>query len=196
MKFDELYPSKYISASDLPGGEEWVAVRIVGFDTHEVRDFRNPGRNKDLHVIHLKGWEKPLVLKKVIGEPLCSLFGTREMDDWIGRRFGIYATTVNVGGTTKPAIRVAPQLPPEEPEPNHGAERDVRLIGDVGEKALLVFMNKHDKSWDGFVDYLREEIGDEEAIAAALGQEIRDVPRWVLQKHFPKAYAVLPAPPK
>ena len=104
MKMNDVFPTKYLQASDLDGAD--VPVTITGCEIEEM------GKDKDRKpVLTFKGTEKKLVLNKTNWSVIAKVLGTDETDDWIGQRITLYPTEVESFGETVMAIRVRLKLP-------------------------------------------------------------------------------------
>lgn len=98
---DQMFPSKYMKASDLP--EETV----VPFVIEEVR-VEEIGREKQSKpVIYLKGQDKGFVANKTNCNSIAKVLGSRDTDDWIGKTIKLYSTEVQFGDEMVESIRVS-----------------------------------------------------------------------------------------
>jgi hypothetical protein len=124
MNFSDLYPSRYLKASDLEGP---VTVVIESLDQEEV------GKDRDVKpVMRFRGVGKPLILNRTNGAAIAKLYG-QATAAWLGKPVQLYTATVEVGGEQHDAIRVrAPaaaakaksQAPLRMPEPPLGESGD------------------------------------------------------------------------
>ncbi len=74
---NDAFPSKYLKASDLKGGQPVVVVDHVAFEP--------VGRNREMKgVVYFRGKDKGLVLNRTNANKLTQLAGTSETDDWAG----------------------------------------------------------------------------------------------------------------
>jgi hypothetical protein len=113
---NDLFPSKFLKASDLQGQVRRVTIQQVSVE--EIAQ----GEHKP--VIHFIDAPKPLVLNKTNGQLLGSLFGM-ETDAWGGKKIEIYSEKVAFQGRIVDAIRVRQLAPPtavipgvpDQPEP-------------------------------------------------------------------------------
>lgn len=99
MNFDQMFPSKWLKASDLDGDSR--AVQIKSIDTEKMND----GEMKP--VVYFKGSNKGLVLNVTNGRVLADLFGG-DTDDWIGKPIVLGASTTDFQGRTVDCIRLRP----------------------------------------------------------------------------------------
>jgi hypothetical protein len=99
MNFDDLFPSKWLRASDL--GDDPVTVQIKDVDVEKMAD----GQTKP--VVYFKGSDKPLILNVTNGRVLSELYG-RSTDNWIGKSIKLVATTTDFQGKVVDCIRLRP----------------------------------------------------------------------------------------
>lgn len=115
MKASDVFPSKYLAASDLQGRHVTVTIDYV--EVHDVDDGQKPA-------VYFKGKQKALLANKTNTRSIAELHGD-EMDNWTGKRITLYSTPVLFQGRTVPAIRVAaPSGGSPKPEPAPVQERE------------------------------------------------------------------------
>ncbi len=96
---NDAFPSKYLKASDLKGGQPVVVVDHVAFEP--------VGRNREMKgVVYFRGKDKGLVLNRTNANKLTQLAGTSETDDWAGTRAVLYGSEAEFGGETFECIRI------------------------------------------------------------------------------------------
>jgi hypothetical protein len=101
MHFDELYPSKFLRASDLGGVPLTVTIGGIARD--------NVGAEPKVIITFASG-EKALIANKTNGNTLCKLFG-KETANWIGKQIVLVPTEVDFRGDMVEAIRIrAPRV--------------------------------------------------------------------------------------
>jgi hypothetical protein len=97
MRFDDMFPSKWLKASDL--GDEPQVVTIKDVDTEKMAD----GESKP--VVYFKGSNKGLILNVTNGRILADLFGS-DTDDWCGKQIALVASTTDFQGRLVDCIRL------------------------------------------------------------------------------------------
>ena len=108
MKSDDIFPSKYIKASDLKGRAHMVTI------SHCVME--KLGNDQKL-IIYFQGKDKGLVTNKTNFGRIAYLYGD-ETDDWPGAKIVLVAELVDFQGKPTMAIRVrapngaGPKKPP------------------------------------------------------------------------------------
>jgi hypothetical protein len=122
--FDDLYGSKYYSASDLHG--EIVDSKISKIEIAELRE--KDGSTKRKYVAWLFGVEKPLVLNKTNANKLAATFG-KDCTNWRGKQIQLYAEMTSLG---KEGVRVRPLKPPRKDDPiSTGRPRNDDMNEDI-----------------------------------------------------------------
>lgn len=100
MKVSEAFPSKYLSAADLQGGNARVTMANVEIET--LGDDSKP-------VLYFQGKQKGLVLNKTNSKTIAESYGD-EMNDWRGQEIILFPIMTDYQGKSVEAIRVrAPQ---------------------------------------------------------------------------------------
>ena len=96
--FDQLYGSKYLSATDLGGSILRVKIEKV-----EVADLREKdGTTRKKLILFFNGQDKAMVLNKTNASALADAFG-KNPDDWVDQRLEIYSEMTGLG---KPGLRI------------------------------------------------------------------------------------------
>src|SRR5215831_18940064 len=100
MNLSSAFPSKYLTAADLPDeGSQAVTIEKIGLE--EV------GRDKETKpVIYFEEFSKALICNKTNGRAIARALGTEEFDEWVGRRIALYRAEVEFAGEMVEAIRV------------------------------------------------------------------------------------------
>jgi hypothetical protein len=100
QEYDDLYGSKYLTASDLHG--ETPRREIGKVDLVELKE--KDGSTKRKYIVHLRGEEKALVLNKTNATKLAALFG-KDRSKWVGVTVELYAEMTSLG---KEGVRLRP----------------------------------------------------------------------------------------
>ena len=101
MNLDTAFPSKYIKASDLPE-EGTVTVTI---EKVEMQEIGKEKQNKP--VITFEEWDKAFVCNKTNANTIAKITGSRDTDEWTGKKIKLYRTEVEFGGEMVESIRVS-----------------------------------------------------------------------------------------
>jgi hypothetical protein len=116
MKREEIFPSKYLKASDLNN------PIVVTIDNAPLEVLKNPeGKEQSKVVLYFRGAKKALPLNVTNWDAVAAICGA-DTDEWPGGRIELYADTTRMGGKNVDCIRVrAPrqreQAPPKAAAP-------------------------------------------------------------------------------
>jgi hypothetical protein len=105
MNINEVYPSKYIAASDL--NNQNVRVTIARVDLEKIGDDTKP-------VIYFKGKQKGLVCNKTNSKTIAMIYGD-ETDDWSGGELILFPIMTDYQGKPVEAVRVRAPQPKDNP---------------------------------------------------------------------------------
>lgn len=101
MNANEMFPSKYLKASDLGDHTPVVKISRVGVET-----LGSDEEKENKPVIYFDGKDKGLVCNKTNWNTLIDLFG-EETDDWIGSKIKLMTAEVAFKGKMSLAIRIS-----------------------------------------------------------------------------------------
>lgn len=107
MNIHDLFPSKYLKASDFQGQD--VTLMMVAVSVEDIGD----GENRPL--LRFDGAKKGLLLNRTNARTIAELYGP-ETNDWRGRQVTLYPTTTDFRGAMVGCIRVRAEVP-AQPEP-------------------------------------------------------------------------------
>ena len=94
----DLFPSRYVSAGDLPAGG--TDVIIESFGQEEVGD------TKDLRpILFFAGKPKGMVLNKTNANRIAEKYG-EQIEEWMGKPVTLYPSETDFQGKTVPCVRV------------------------------------------------------------------------------------------
>lgn len=98
MNINDLYPSKYLSASDLQGRE--VEVTIGNVVIEEV------GKDKEKRpILYFQGKQKGVVLNKTNAHNVGVIYGP-DTEAWVGQRVTLFVVWTDFQGKSVEAIRI------------------------------------------------------------------------------------------
>jgi hypothetical protein len=102
VRVKDAFPSKYLCGEDLDG-------RAVTVTIEKIVKQRMPARAgipaSDEWVMFFVGKKKGLILRRKLARQLWKIFGTDEMNDWLGRRITLYPETIKIAGEQMVTIR-------------------------------------------------------------------------------------------
>jgi len=120
MKLDEMFPSKWLKASDLQG-KDWT-LTIDGQSMENLGEPDEPAKS----VLHFKNAKKGLVLNRTNAETIAAMHGY-DSDAWVGKEITLFATTTLFKGRTTDCIRIrakAQEQPTFHADPPPAADDD------------------------------------------------------------------------
>jgi hypothetical protein len=113
---NDIFPSKWLKASDLP--PQGITVTIATLAMEDVDESKPP-----MPVLHFHGHDKGLVLNKTNGQMLSHIFSDPNTDAWMGKPIMLVSEPVQFQGRIVDAVRVKPatQAPSQAPQAVVGA---------------------------------------------------------------------------
>lgn len=96
MNVNDIFPSKYLKASDLENQER--TVRITEWSIEQLGD-------ESKLLLTFSGVKKGLICNKTNADRLAHLYGP-DTDGWIGKEIVLYPEMVNFRGKVTEAVRV------------------------------------------------------------------------------------------
>lgn len=109
MKIDELYPSRWIKASDLQGRQVNVVINKIVVE--DLGDETKP-------VLYFRGKDRGLVLNRTNAGVIAAALGD-ETDGWMGHTITLFPAKVSFSGRLVDAVRVS--IPAAKPAPTPAA---------------------------------------------------------------------------
>ena len=111
-KRDEVFPSKYLKASDLNGKPVTVTIESATLETLKTLE----GKEQTKTVLYFKGAKKALPLNATNWDAVAAATGEDDTDRWPGHAIEIYPTTTTMQGKTVDCIRIRPPAQRELPK--------------------------------------------------------------------------------
>jgi len=98
----------YITAAEIVGKTPTLTVERVALEEVELmkKDDGDVGKMKDRVIVYFQKVKRGWLLNRTNAECLRELFGSRETNDWIGKRVTLHSVNVKVGPKMEPGIRV------------------------------------------------------------------------------------------
>jgi hypothetical protein len=151
MKAADIFPSKWLSASDLGDAEPTVVIDRVVLEDISQTD-RKP-------VIYFRGKTKGMVCNKTNWKRIEYILKSDDSDDWPGQAIKLYVELVDMQGQMKPALRVKAPDRREPAKPAQSQPTKARVV-TTREGYELTTGNKHPNAPtdDGDGDLPRDEI--------------------------------------
>ncbi|HEY9359192.1 MAG TPA: hypothetical protein VIQ50_02070 [Xanthobacteraceae bacterium] len=121
MTREEVFPSKYLKASDLKGKPRIVTIESAPYETLKGLD----GKENQKIVVYFENVVKSLPLNATNFDAVCDATGCPDTEDWPGQQIELYPTKTTMGGKTVDCIRIRPPsgsrraaaVPPPPPPP-------------------------------------------------------------------------------
>jgi hypothetical protein len=132
MKISDLFPSKYVKASDLNGRTVTLTIKEL-----RVEEMGHGSEKERKAVVYFERATKGLVLNRTNAMIIAGLYGD-ESDDWRGCRITIYPTKVRAFGSMQDCIRVREEIPaqPKPAQPVPVEEQGIDDLEDVTDDNL------------------------------------------------------------
>jgi hypothetical protein len=110
MKRDDVFPSKYLKASDLKD-----EAHIVEIDHAPLQTLKNTkGEDEKKTVLYFTGAKKCMPLNKTNWDAVADICG-EDTEDWPGKKIELYPTTTQMGGKIVDCVRI--RKPKEKGDP-------------------------------------------------------------------------------
>jgi hypothetical protein len=100
MHYLKLYPSKYLSAADIP--EKGLTVTIDKVVKEKVS---NENGEEEKALLYFSDFAKPLVLNKTNANAIAAKHGA-DADDWTGKKVTFRESVTTLAGVERPCVRV------------------------------------------------------------------------------------------
>lgn len=105
---DEIYPSKYLKATDIDGSDLVVTISKADVEVMGLGD-----RADQKIVLYFQETDKGLPLNKTNAIAVGQLYG-RDIENWVGKRVALFPTEVSFQGKQYPSIRVRMKPPTDQ----------------------------------------------------------------------------------
>jgi len=99
------YNYDYIGAYSLPTDGSDLILTIKDTKTEKV--IGGDGKKQDCFVVYFAEKDsKPMILNRTNAKTIQKVYGTPYIEDWVGKKIQLYATSVNAFGTVTDALRI------------------------------------------------------------------------------------------
>lgn len=113
MKRDDVFPSKYLKASDLNGISVTVVIERATFEKLKAPD----GKEQEKMVLSFRKHKKMLPLNRTNFDAVTSTVGDDETDNWPGHRLELYPDKTPMAGKMVDCVRIRAPAQRELPRP-------------------------------------------------------------------------------
>ena len=107
MNINDQFPSKYLKAADLNGGE--ITVTIKDCIVESLGEDKRP-------VLYFAGKDKGVVLNKTNANNIADAY-TPDTDSWVGKKVVLYTAYVDFQGRSVESIRIRPAKANDQRQP-------------------------------------------------------------------------------
>jgi hypothetical protein len=102
MKVDELFPTKYLKANEIPDQGGMFTIESVVIEDMEATSFA-PAATKP--VLYLCEFKKGIALSRALATSIAEILGQQDTISWMGKHIYLYATLIDSGRGPHLAIR-------------------------------------------------------------------------------------------
>jgi hypothetical protein len=102
MNLDEVFPRKYATGEDLKGRN--ITIVIESCELESMRPNPQAAEVEKL-VIYAKGAQKGIIASRTLAEQIAQAIGSRQTEEWTGKKVTIYPVEMMVAGKQRTAIR-------------------------------------------------------------------------------------------
>lgn len=104
----------------------------------------NAGRKENCIVAYFSDEEKPMILNKTNCKTIQKIYGTPMIEEWVGKKIILFASTTTLAGETVECLRIRP-YPPVADKPAPKCEEcgaDITGVGKMTAEATAIYTEK------------------------------------------------------
>jgi hypothetical protein len=104
----------------------------------------NAGRKENCIVAYFADEEKPMILNKTNCKTIQKVYGTPMIEEWVGKKIVLFASTTSLAGETVECLRIRP-YPPVADKPAPKCEEcgaDITGVGKMTAEATAIYTEK------------------------------------------------------
>lgn len=104
----------------------------------------NAGRKENCIVAYFSDEEKPMILNKTNCKTIQKIYGTPMIEEWVGKKIVLFASTTTLAGETVECLRIRP-YPPVADKPAPKCEEcgaDITGVGKMTAEATAIYTEK------------------------------------------------------
>ena len=131
----------YLGAYALVGKKELV---LTIKDIKQELVIGNAGKKENCIVAYFSEPEKPMILNRTNCKTITKIYDTPIIENWIGKKITIFASTTSLMGETVECLRIRP-YPPVADKPAPKCEEcgaDITGVGKMTAEAVAVYTEK------------------------------------------------------
>lgn len=131
----------YLGAYSLENGKDKI-VTIKKIVTELVTG--NAGRKDNCIVAYFSDEEKPMILNKTNCKTIQKIYGTPIIEEWVGKKIVLFASTTSLAGETVECLRIRPYPPvADKPAPKcNECGADITGVGGMTAEATAIYTEK------------------------------------------------------
>ena len=104
----------------------------------------NAGRKENCIVAYFSDEEKPMILNKTNCKTIQKIYGTPMIEEWVGKKIILFASTTTLAGETVECLRIRP-YPPAADKPAPKCEEcgaDITGVGKMTAEATAIYTER------------------------------------------------------
>jgi hypothetical protein len=104
----------------------------------------NAGRKENCIVAYFSDEEKPMILNKTNCKTIQKIYGTPMIEEWVGKKIILFASTTTLAGETVECLRIRPYPPvADKPAPKcYECGADITGVGKMTAEATAIYTEK------------------------------------------------------
>ena len=104
----------------------------------------NAGRKENCIVAYFSDEEKPMILNKTNCKTIQKIYGTPMIEEWVGKKIVLFASTTTLAGETVECLRIRPYPPvADKPAPKcTDCGCDITGVGKMTAEATAIYTEK------------------------------------------------------
>jgi len=132
----KLHNYDYLGAYSLDDGKDRVLTIKEVVQEQVVSD---GGRKEMCMVVRWAEDEKPMIMNKTNSKMVQMIYGTPNIEEWVGKKIQLFADTTKLKGEVVECLRIRPKSPEKELlTPEHKAwEKAIKYVLDGGETSNI-----------------------------------------------------------
>ena len=104
-----MFPSKWLSATDLPDGDTVLTIQSVTME--KLKNQQTQRDEEKPCIAFVEDWTKPMICNTTNWKQIEKATGAEDSDEWVGKKIILFAAEVEAFGEMKLAIRVRGNAP-------------------------------------------------------------------------------------
>ena len=131
--YRKFMDKNYLGSWDVPDGEDLV-LTIDHAARDDVKNERGSERKLTIHFVEDY---KPMILNATNSKAISEAYGSSKVEDWAGKRIGIYTTKVTAFGGTTDALRIRTYPPRVETKICEDCHKEIQPAEDFSVNKIV-----------------------------------------------------------